>query len=151
MVHASLNDLLLYHGLPQNNVRDNSVYKYNPRYWATRPLTKQMIEWSSSDVDKFLAVALKQTLSAKSRDKYKEAMDASSDYAAFARDMNVATGVVCLCHVGGFIGRRGANIQSLRNRTGTLIYSENTENKFMIYYRDRASLDAVKRAMGHSV
>ena len=148
---TSLNDMLLYNGVPQNNVREKSIYKQNPRYWATRPITNQMIEWSSSDVDKLLSVASKQTLSVKSRGKYKEAMGASSAYAAFARDMNIETGVVCLCHVGGFIGRRGANIQSVQNRTGTLVYSEHTANKFMIYYRDRASLNAVKRAMGHSV
>ena len=148
---TSLNDVLLYHGLPQNNVRDNSVYKYNPRYWATRPLTKQMIEWSSSDVDKLLAVASKQTLTAKSRWKYKKAMGASRAFAAFARDMKLEREVVCLCHVGGFVGRQGANIRRLQNQTGTLMYREHARNKFMIYYRDKASLNEVKREMGHSV
>jgi hypothetical protein len=52
----NLNSLLAYNGVSANTVRDNSVYRYNPSYWAMRPLSRQMIEWASSDVDKLLVV-----------------------------------------------------------------------------------------------
>lgn len=38
----NLNDVLSYNGIHENAARDKSVYKSNPRFWATRPLTSKM-------------------------------------------------------------------------------------------------------------
>ena len=38
--NVNLNDVLSYHGIAPNGSRDKTVYKNNPAFWATRPLTK---------------------------------------------------------------------------------------------------------------
>jgi exonuclease 3'-5' domain-containing protein 1 len=43
----NLNDVLILNDIKENTIRDKSIYKSNPNFWATRPLTKQMIEWAS--------------------------------------------------------------------------------------------------------
>jgi exonuclease 3'-5' domain-containing protein 1 len=54
----NLNDVLVYNHLSSNVHRDKSIYKTNPRFWATRPITTTMIEWATSDVDKLFQLAL---------------------------------------------------------------------------------------------
>ena len=55
-----LNDLLAYHALSPNATRDGSVYGANPKFWATRPMTSQMMQWASADVEKLLLLADRQ-------------------------------------------------------------------------------------------
>jgi len=75
---VNLNDVLYHHGVEENGERDKSVYKSNPAFWATRPLTNQMINWSSSDVDKLLVVATMQKDELKRLGRYNEALEKSS-------------------------------------------------------------------------
>ena len=56
----SLNAVLTAHNLPPNAVRDRGVYQTNERFWATRPLTKGMIEWASVDVHSLFLLHEKQ-------------------------------------------------------------------------------------------
>jgi exonuclease 3'-5' domain-containing protein 1 len=49
-VDKNLNETLQFHRLSPNVVRDGSVYKTNPAFWATRPLTQKMISWAAGDV-----------------------------------------------------------------------------------------------------
>jgi ribonuclease D len=50
----NLNDTLKLYGCRSNVVRDSSVYEINPAFWASRPLTPQMIKWASGDVTSLL-------------------------------------------------------------------------------------------------
>jgi len=150
---ASLNDVLSHNGIQENASRDKSVYRSNPAFWATRPLTNAMIDWSSSDVNKLLAVATRQTEQLKIRGSYDAALNESGLYTMKVSSMKLESGLVCKVHIGGFIGTRGRNLRSLQRRTGTLIYQEHTPgvhaNTWMVYYTTSESLAAVKRAMGH--
>ena len=46
----NLNNTLAQNTLRPNAMRDNSVYNVNPAFWATRPLTPQMLAWASGDL-----------------------------------------------------------------------------------------------------
>ena len=141
----NLNDVLRYNGIPQNDARDKNVYRVNPAFWKTRPLTTSMIEWASSDVDKLFAVAARQLMSISEAGKV-TAEAKSKDNTSSARDMKVETGL----HVrnpGYFIGKRGANLRDLQKRTGTLIYQQRPGNTWFVYYPTSSALAVVKRKM----
>mmetsp|Transcript_18248 Transcript_18248/g.33069 ORF Transcript_18248/g.33069 Transcript_18248/m.33069 type:complete len:278 (-) Transcript_18248:160-993(-) len=144
----SLNDVLLSNGMAMNANRDKSVYSRNPRFWTTRPITNQMIEWASSDVDKLVELAHKQV--ARLGDKSISAKAQSTNYATKFKDMNVERGLVCRGSIGMFIGRGGCNLRSLQKRTGTLIYQDREKQDWFVYYDTPSSLTAVKRAMGYN-
>jgi len=142
----NLNDVLTYYDLAQNAARDKNVYKINPAFWETRPLTKTMIDWASSDVDKLFVLATKQleriTESGKAR-----ATTKSEQYARSARDMEVVTGLR-VNQPGLFIGRGGTNLRGLQKRTGTLIYQQRPGNTWFVYHDPTTnSLAVVKSAM----
>ena len=151
----NLNDVLSYNGIQENEARDKSVYKLNPRFWATRPLTNKMIEWASSDVDKLLRLADKQESSLRRRSAtlHQKAKDLSTKFASHARDMSVETNLVCRIHIGRFIGTRGCNLRSLQKRTDTLIYSSKgpSGETWFVYYSSPSGLTEVKRAMGYCI
>ena len=46
---TSLNDALSFYGLPCG-VRDNSIYRVTPAFWAQRPMTQQMIDRAAGDI-----------------------------------------------------------------------------------------------------
>ena len=141
----SLNDVLQWNSLGQNVVRDKSIYKTNPNFWATRPLTERMIEWATSDVDKLFVLAAKQLaqLSVSSTEK---ARQNSETYAATARDMKIATGLR-VNNVGHFIGSGGVNLRGLQHRTGTIIYQERPKNTWFVFYPNESALTQVKSRM----
>jgi hypothetical protein len=56
----NLNDTLAAFGLPTNDARDKMMYRANPRFWATRPLTQQMVQWASADASSVWALFHKQ-------------------------------------------------------------------------------------------
>ena len=56
----NLNNVLMHNGVEQNHTRDTNVYKANPAFWASRPLTQKMINWVASDVDRLFELATKQ-------------------------------------------------------------------------------------------
>jgi len=145
---SNLNNVLAFNGITENTSRDGSVYKRNPAFWATRPLTQQMIDWASSDVDRLLDVATKQ-LACISEDKKESAEVQSKEFIAKARDMKVKTGL-SVNNVGRFIGKRGANLRSLQNRTGTLVYGSGDDGWF-VYYPNDSALRTVECSMreGH--
>ena len=60
--HKNLNDTLIYNGISPNDIRDSSVYKWNPRFWASRPSTSKMIAWASSDVISSLTLQISSSL-----------------------------------------------------------------------------------------
>ena len=118
----SLNDVLMHNGITINTVRDKSVYKRNPAFWATRPLTKHMIEWASSDVEKLFDIEVNQLERLEEhQSQIGVALAKSESNSTFARDMRVKTGLT-VNRPGLFIGRGGSNLRSLQERTGTLVY-----------------------------
>jgi len=144
--NQNLNNTLNYYGIRVNDERDKSVYKSNPNFWATRPLTKKMIDWASSDVDKLFQLAEKQ-LERISSVRKPSAVENSSNYARLTRDMDVKSGLVVRGNVGRFIGRGGANIRSLERQSGCLIYQDREKNTWFVFYPNVASLNIVKRRM----
>lgn len=144
--NKNLNDTLSYYGIRVNVERDKSVYQSNPNFWATRPLTKKMIDWASSDVDKLFQLAERQLKRISSALK-SSAIEKSANYATTTRDMKLCTGLVVRGNVGRFIGRGGANIRSLERETGCLMYQDREKNTWFVFYPNETSLNAVKRRM----
>mmetsp|Transcript_28522 Transcript_28522/g.60190 ORF Transcript_28522/g.60190 Transcript_28522/m.60190 type:complete len:277 (-) Transcript_28522:168-998(-) len=145
-MHKSLNDVLMFNGISCNYARDNSVYKNNPRFWSTRPLTKRMVSWASSDVNKLFILADKQLRHA-SRDMKRTANAKSQEYSKSVRDMKVCSGLR-VKSPGQFVGHGGQNIKSLSKRTRTLIYQDSSNRgSWYVYYDNHSSLNVVKRSM----
>ncbi|CAD7971039.1 unnamed protein product [Amoebophrya sp. A120] len=148
--NVGLNDTLRFYELPPNADRDNSVYRTNHAFWATRPLTASMLARAGGDLDSLFLLREKQVekasgssgADARSRKK-------SEEFLNVARDAKVHTFVV-RGSVGGFIGRGGVNIRSLERQTNTVIYGrgKREENKFMVFYRNEADLAKVLRKAG---
>lgn len=145
MENKNLNDTLNFNGISENSERDKSVYKVNPKFWATRPLTSQMIKWASSDVDKLFTLQDKQ-LDGIAQARKSDAVSRSEDYARTTRGMKVVTGLT-VNSPGLFIGRGGQNIRDLSNRTATHIYQNCAEKTWFVFYHDDAALQAVRREM----
>lgn len=146
---VNLNQLLVYNGLEENNVRDRGVYNRNPSYWARRPLTQEMKDWAASDVDKLLAVATKQVDRLRDNSSLTaKGLRDSKQFATYAVDMKVKSGLRVRGNVGRFIGRGGENIRRLEQRSGTLIYRNG--DSWMVYYPNEEALELVKGVMGNS-
>jgi len=145
-VDVNLNSVLSYNGIEQNQIRDKNVYKNNYEFWATRPLTKMMINWASADVDRLFDVADKQ-LDRISRSGKSCAITKSNKNIRHTREMSVESGL-SVRNPGLFIGRRGSNLHSLQRITGTLIYACGRGRKnWMVYYANVKDLESVKRSM----
>ena len=56
----NLNKVLMHNGIEQNHTRGTYVYKVNPAFCASRPLTQKIIDWASADVDRLFELATKQ-------------------------------------------------------------------------------------------
>ena len=141
--------------MEENETRDKSVYRVDPKFWARRPLTPAMIEWASSDVDKLIRLAREQK-GRLSHAQLKEARRKSEQNAESVSKMKLERelGLRGGKSPGSFIGKRGANVRSLQRRTGTMIYKDfgaARDNVWMVFYPSQVALDTVKRAMGHSV
>jgi len=137
--NTNLNNVLIYNGINVNTERDTSVYKKNPRFWSDRPLTDKMISWATADVDKLFVLADRQ-LGCISDSSKAKALAKSTKYTATARDMKVVSGL-SVRNPGRFIGKGGANLRSLTNRTNTHVYQH--EGEWTIYYNDKSALEAV--------
>jgi len=147
---TNVNDVLIYNGLEPNGHRDTSVYKQNPRFWASRPLTQKMKSWASSDVGNLIPLADKQISSLGDTRAIENAKAKSASYATLVKDMKLETGLRVSCPIGLFIGSGGSNIRSLRARTNTLIYQDDIKNTWFVYYDPtKSNLAAVKRAMNN--
>ena len=147
---ANLNDTLARNRLQVNVARDNQVYRNNPAFWATRPMTSRMITWASSDVEALLVLASKQTLEINAN-QAERARTLSDTFSSSVWQMKLERSLQCRVPIGLFIGTRGANIRSLQRRSGALIYNywaPGSGEEWMVFYRDETSLSMVRRAMG---
>jgi hypothetical protein len=149
--NAPLNELLVHYCLEGNDVRDSGVYRENPQFWATRPLTEQMIQWASGDVMQLLTVADRQVESCWSEQKVASNMALSKSRTESVVNSKVES-VECFVPMGHIIGPRGANIRSLETRTNTTIFGDSIKsNHFIVWYKSDDDLNLVKEAMGHEL
>jgi ribonuclease D len=141
--NANLNNVLLANGIRQNIKRDSSVYASNHAFWATRPLTTQMIEWAAGDICSMFELYAKQIAVLRNPS---EAEALTEAYLNEARSAMVDT--VFVRNVGPFIGHGGANIRSLQKRTNTLIYPRGNRSSkaFLVYYNSESDRMAVERS-----
>lgn len=149
--NASLNDTLVYYGVPTNPIRNTSVYSSNPAFWATRPMTPQMKKWASSDVDKLLVLANKQKaiLVSRSRAQLQKAVNLSNSATTSLVRLKLERGLQCKIPMGAFIGKKGSNLKRVEQRTGTRITYRGSIKEWIVYYSEENSLAQVKRAMGY--
>ena len=59
-VQQGLNDTLKYYECPISAMHDRAVYTKNPEFWATRPLTADMIARAAGDIDNLFLLRDKQ-------------------------------------------------------------------------------------------
>ena len=147
----NLNDLLAQHDINRNVARSKDIYKLNPKFWATRPMTPNMKTWASGDVSNLLLLAAKQDRDVAVSSRQQEA--AVSLSRAFTKSVTNKELEVLRCKIpiGRFIGSGGSNIRSLQTRTDTVMYPcrERGDGYFFVYYDNNASLEKVKKHMGY--
>ena len=149
-VDKNLNDTLRANGIAPNENRNKSVYRTNPRFWATRPLTPSMVAWASGDVKSMFALHRRQMERAHGLSEHQQrgAKIATDNFLSWkAADVSFVT----VRNPGRFIGSGGCNMRSLQHRTATIIYSapasmSSGRKSFMVYHRDSSSLLKVQRA-----
>ena len=150
----NLNKTLVEFGLVANTSRDGSVYADNHRFWASRPLTTQMIEWASGDVGSMFELQERQlglVMSSSTKLEIEACAEAMThDYLTDARSANIAT--IQVTNPGRFIGKGGANLRALQARTKAMVYGRGRRgsNLFVVYYQSPSALESVRvAASGH--
>jgi hypothetical protein len=133
----NLNDTLSKNGCMTNTFRDGSVYKSNPKFWMTRPLTQMMINWACEDVVNLFLLQSRQVVAAMNETLCKSA----SEEALTIHDKVHA--LVEVPNVGRFIGRNGSNIKSL-TRFLKPHSAEFQRVNFVVYANDEKALEIVK-------
>ena len=140
--NKNLNDVLCYN--------DISMPNETSRFTEPTQNFGRIVHWATSDVDKLFALADKQ-LGRIASSSTPRALAKSTEYSRFTRGMQVKTGLKLkvMGSIGRFVGRGGANIRSLENRTGTIIYSDRGPftTTWFVFYKTDSSLEAVKRKM----
>jgi hypothetical protein len=144
---TSLNDTLRFHNLAPNIERDKSVYQRNHAFWATRPLTRQMLDWASGDVQFMFDLYQRQLEKVEFiRNGAARARALTLEFLSRCRLANLS--IVTVKNPGKFIGPRGSNIRGLQERTGTTIYGIGPwgSQQFMVFHNTEAEKEAVTRA-----
>jgi hypothetical protein len=109
---SNLNNTLCAYGCIPNVERNSDVYKINFRFWATRPMTTQMIVWASGDVTNLFELHSKQLERATSRQRIDASVNSESN-ASFLRDCVILQTRISGRNMGRFIGPEGTNIRFL--------------------------------------
>ena len=99
----NLNATLTAFACGANDARDSSVYARNPSFWATRPITKEMKEWASGDVQFLFDLYDEQTKIATTAQKEK-AVDMSNKRNSAMRDSITRDIQIHSTQTGNFIG-----------------------------------------------
>jgi hypothetical protein len=141
----NLNDTLTTFGCPINPARHSTVYKTNPSFWATRPLTKDMIEWASEDVNTLFLLCERQAARADAEAAARCAA-ASRQHLDEFRACLVQVARVHPTQIGRFIGKGGANIRDLERATGATFHAMDA-GAFAVYAGGAAALDKAAAAV----
>lgn len=141
----NLNQTLLAYGCEENEARSGDVYRTNSSFWATRPLTTQMISWSSGDVTKLFQLFDAQRDMA-SPEQEILASERSEQQAIFLMDKICVAESIKPSMIGRFIGTGGSNLRDLMMRVpGTFFHSRGSfkSGSIAVYAPDEKSLAAV--------
>jgi ribonuclease D len=144
LADKNLNDTLAHNGLQVNRARDSSVYKRNPAFWATRPLTPQMVAWAAGDVQCMFGLYAAQR-SGVTETPYKVQALQESFLSWKAADVGLV--IVPEGYIGSFIGRGGANIRQVQRQTTTMIYPRQPNGTYRVYYHCPTALQKVNAAV----
>lgn len=141
----NLNDTLEHYRLPVNESRDKNIYQDYPTFWATRPITAQMIRYAAGDIHSLFDLYQRQQECCPQA-FVPEAKRRSQDNLDFARSAQLAT--LQVRNLGRFIGRGGLNMRSLEARTNTKIYSKGRDSQavVLVYYYTARDLEQVRIA-----
>eukprot|EP00808_Paulinella_micropora_P015647 g19461.t1 len=121
-INPGLNTSLSAFGCPINDARDPNMYKINPSFWRTRPLTHQMRMWASSDVNLLFVLYMKQISDA--RWPLVEVTVQAASKARLDELRNATLVKVHSSQIGRFIGKNGANIKRLRGKFPSAQFEE---------------------------
>jgi exonuclease 3'-5' domain-containing protein 1 len=109
---TNLNNTLKFYGCKQNAERSKQVYKDNPSFWATRPLTRSMIKWASGDVRSLFELREIQ-MSKATCGQHLEGKRLSTLNADKLRTRDVANFNIHQSWKRDFIGKNGENLKRL--------------------------------------
>jgi exonuclease 3'-5' domain-containing protein 1 len=140
----SLNDTLAYWSLPAAELRDSSVYRTNPEFWATRPMTSMMIDWAAGDVSCLFDLFERQ-LAAATTEQRDECSRLSENNADLMRSKLIERVQIKPDMVGRFVGRGGANICKLREKVPGTTFELNKDRSapptVLVYYASADTRD----------
>ena len=116
-LRLNLNDTLEKFGCRQNSARRKDVYKEHPSFWATRPLTDEMVRWASEDVATLFPLRERQVQAAAAagddRSAARACAAASQRHADELRSAAVGTVRIHPTQVGHFVGKGGGRVREL--------------------------------------
>jgi 3'-5' exonuclease len=146
----NLNSTLQQFGCPINEVRDTNVYKANPAFWATRPLTEEMVLWAAGDVAA-LHMLRQQQLQLATYDQLLLAAAASEANISEMRDAIAESVFIMTSKKGLFIGPQGSNLRSFMARHSVHVCSTHTVTdgncEFVVYAKTPTAMNAARNGM----
>lgn len=166
----NLNDTLRANGLQSNVCRDSSVYDKNVAFWATRPMTAQMIEWASGDVDSLFELYDVQikSLDDSARTMLAKRMQDNADLLRTMMHKVLSHGSPCIfqhlsefttkklqeifikCSTGAFIGFKGTGIHALLKKVpGTFMQfrGQKGDGKILLYGKSPKEIKKMENAI----
>lgn len=146
----NLNDTLIAFGCAENTKRLGNVYATNIAYWATRPLTREMIDWASGDVVHLFQLFDAQRRTVSGAAAVGTATERSESQVGFLRNKLYLNVLINPRLMGRFIGPKGANIRILmRSTPGSFFQSRggNKSGRIGVYAPCEKSLDAAVRSL----
>eukprot|EP00668_Euglena_longa_P040919 GGOE01053852.1.p1 GENE.GGOE01053852.1~~GGOE01053852.1.p1 ORF type:complete len:312 (+),score=76.23 GGOE01053852.1:82-936(+) len=114
----SLNAALRKYQLPLNHLHDTHVYDSNPAFWATRPLTSQMVQWASQDIAGLFGIYDRQRAEPQYNIQLERMVRQTDRHLAVCRDGVVREFSIHRDKVGTFIGKQGRSLRALEEENG---------------------------------
>jgi len=150
--NVNLNDTLINWDMPINSNRGRIDYVSQPMYWATRPLTREMVHYAAGDVHSLVPMAQMQLQAAVPLLRVDQVREQSEFYRDCLRNME-RTFVKSKVDIGKFFGKGGSNIRLVEKRTGCFFYKSKSPGAervdgFQVYHADGHGLRAARRALG---
>ena len=128
--------------------KDRRIYD-RPDFWATRPLTPQMVDVAAGDVQNLLELHSLQVAAASAR-QAQLACAESAKRLGVARDARVLNVKIRRSNLGLFIGRGGANIRAFDKANEVIMYnrhgSGDCDELYAVFVMYHATDEGLKRA-----
>ena len=149
-VRQGLNATLEYYECPVSVMHDPSVYNTNPEFWATRPLTADMIARAAGDIDNLFLLRDKQQVRLEHQEtEWAARLAVQECNLTVHRDAVVCCFSIDPALVGQFVGKGGANVNELREALGVSfsLRSGLATDQVVCYAPDKAMFGAVEAAL----